>query len=93
MYLGKNYTIPFFAIVHAIAWAKQSELVLKKISLINILTWHSHAKPQVIDLFYHHDLAKILFSSMCLATNHMMSIFACDRCLNVTPNFRCYNFA
>jgi len=38
MYLGKNYTMPFFAIVHAIAWAKQSELVLKKISLINILT-------------------------------------------------------
>jgi len=26
----------------AIDWAKQAELVLKKISLINILTWHSH---------------------------------------------------
>jgi len=47
----------------------------------------------VIDLFYHHDLAKILFTSMCSAANHMMSIFACDPCLNVTPNFRCYNFA
>jgi len=23
----------------------------------------------------------------------MMSIFACDRCANVTPNFGCYNFA
>jgi len=23
----------------------------------------------------------------------MMSIFACDRWLNVTPNFRCYNLA
>jgi len=22
-----------------------------------------------------------------------MSIFACDRCPNVTPNFGCYNFA
>jgi len=22
-----------------------------------------------------------------------MSIFVCDRCLNVTPNFGCYNFA
>jgi len=29
---------------------------------------------------------------MCQAANNMMSIFACDRCLNVTPNFRCYNF-
>jgi len=26
----------------AIAWDKQAELVLKKFSLINILTWHSH---------------------------------------------------
>jgi len=26
----------------SIAWAKQAELVLKKFSLITILTWHSH---------------------------------------------------
>jgi len=47
----------------------------------------------VINFFYHHDLAKILFTSMCSAANNMMPIFACDRCLNATPNFGCYNFA
>jgi len=47
----------------------------------------------VIDFFYHHDLAKILIISMCYAANHMMSIFACDYCPNVTPNFGYYNFA
>jgi len=46
----------------------------------------------VIDFFYHHHLAKILIISMCYAANHM-SIFACDRCPNVTPSFGCYNFA
>ena len=30
MCLGKNYMMPFFASGHAIAWAKQAELVLKK---------------------------------------------------------------
>jgi len=29
----------------AIAWAKQAELVLKKLYLINILTWHSYTTP------------------------------------------------
>jgi len=48
---------------------------------------------QVIDFFCHHDLAEILIISMCQAAHHMMSIFACDCCPNVTPNFGCYNFA
>jgi len=28
----------------------------------------------VIDFFYYHNLAKILFTFMCLAANHMMLI-------------------
>jgi len=43
----------------------------------------------VIDFFYHHDLAKILFTSMCSAASHIMSIFACDRCpvrVTASPN-------
>jgi len=31
MCLGKNYMMPFFASGHAIAWAKEAELVLEKI--------------------------------------------------------------
>jgi len=30
MCLGKNYMMPFFASGHAIAWAKEAELVLEK---------------------------------------------------------------
>ena len=38
MCLGKNCMMPFFARGHAIAWVEQAELVLKKVSLINIRT-------------------------------------------------------
>jgi len=47
----------------AIAWAKQAELVLKKISLINLPD--TATQYQVIDFFCHHDLANILMISMC----------------------------
>jgi len=60
--------------------------------LIDILP-DTATQRQVIDFYYHHDLAKISITSMSLAANHMMSLFACDCCPNVTPNFGCYNFA
>jgi len=46
----------------AIAWAKQAELVLK-----NIFSFlpDTATQRQVIDFFYHQDLAKILIISMC----------------------------
>jgi len=49
----------------ATAWAKQAELVLKKNVLWLIFLPDTAAQRQVIDLFYHHVLAKMLFTSMC----------------------------
>jgi len=48
----------------AIAWAKQAELVLKNIFFSTFLSG-TVTQRQVIDFFYHHDLAKILIISMC----------------------------
>jgi len=73
----------------AIAWAKQAELMLKRnFHRLTFLpdTAITNVKG-LISFFYHHYLPKILFTFMCLAANHMMSSFACDRCLNGTSNF------
>jgi len=48
----------------AIAWAKQTELVVKKFLWLTFLP-DTATRRQVIDFFYHHDLAKTLFTSMC----------------------------
>jgi len=49
----------------AIAWAKQAELVFEKIFFDLTFLPDTATQRQVIDFFYHHDLAKILFTSMC----------------------------
>jgi len=46
----------------AITWAKQEELVLKKCFWLSF-SLDTVTQRQVIDFFYHHDLAKILFTS------------------------------
>jgi len=54
--------LPFLQV--AIAWAKHAELVLKILIWLTFLS-DTATQHQVIDFFYHHDLAKILFISMC----------------------------
>jgi len=44
----------------AIAWAKQENNFLWLTFLLDTTT-----QRQVVDFFYHHDLAKILFASIC----------------------------
>jgi len=48
----------------AIAWAKEEELVLKNFFSLTFFP-DTATQRQVIDFFYHHDLAKILYTSMC----------------------------
>jgi len=75
MCLSKNYVMPFLCKWPSPGLNKQS-WCWKKFSLMYILIWHSHTKRQAVDFFYHHDLAQILFISMCSAADHMMLIFA-----------------
>jgi len=62
MYLSKNYMMPIF-LQMAIAWAKQAEW-WKNFLWLTFLP-ETATQRQVINFFYHHDLAKILLTSMC----------------------------